>query len=254
MKAPSLALPIIGGIEEAPAVERPGEVLEFILGGKVKSDIDAAGPLEFVEKRLAEAQAELNRAKMPGTLCDRHNAADAKPGDAAFEADDHLVAEIGRDHGLAKARQVVAEFCGLMDPQEGNRGRGVKLELVDAVIGFQAGEAGPEQFHQGLAIVVRHRLLHGRYRSDDGAHGGCPARFLAEPRLQRIIVAAQLALVGAIDDAGDDPHRPEQHEDGGRRRGQRQCGRDPRSQAEVHGRGKGVLGCNRHGPEIAKVG
>src|SRR5213593_2366685 len=127
--------------------------------------------------------------------------ADAEPGDAAFETYDRLARLIGRDNRLAETREVVAKFLRLMDAQIGYRRRRVKLELVDAIVGFQGCKSGAEQSHQGVAVVARHRLLNRGDGRDDGAHRRGPAGLLAEPRLQRVVVAAQFALIGAIDDA-----------------------------------------------------
>ena len=132
---------------------------------------------------------------------DRNDAADTEPGDAAFETYDRLARLIGRDHRLAETREVVAKFLRLMDAQIGYRRRRVKLELVDAIVGFQGCKSGAEQSHQGVAVVARHRLLNRGDGRDDGAHRRGPAGLLAEPRLQRVVVAAQFALIGAIDDA-----------------------------------------------------
>ena len=167
----------------------------------------------------------------------------------ALEDEDRLALLIGRDHGLAEAREVVAEFLRLVDAQIGDcRGR-VKLELVDAVVGFECGKASTEQPHQRCAIAARHRFLHRGDGGDDGAHRGGAARFLAEPRLQRIIMAAQFALVGAIDDAGDDPHRPQQHEHRRAGRGEGKGRGDPRPQAQMEALGERVSGAG-HSVEI----
>ena len=228
---------VVGRIEEAPAVQRAAEQLEVAVGRKMKRDIDAAGALELVEERLAERQAELHRAEMLAGQRDRNDAADAEPGDAAFEADDRLAVLIGCDHRLAESREVVAEFLRLVDAQIGCRRRRVKLELIDAIVGFQRCKSGAEQRHQGIAVAARHRFLHRGNGRDHGAHRRGPAGLLAEPRLQRVVVAAQLAFIGAIDDARDDPHRTQQDEDRRSCRGQRQGGGDPgpEPQMEVSG-------------------
>jgi hypothetical protein len=122
--------------------------------GKVERDVDAAGALEFVKERLTEGQAELHRAQMLAGLRDRHHTADAEAGDAVLQTDDLLVFGIGDHHGLAEARQVVAEFCGLVHAKIGNRGCRVELKLVDAVVRLQRRKPRDEKADQGLAVVT----------------------------------------------------------------------------------------------------
>ena len=243
---------IVGRFEEAFAIQRSPEQFEFVFCGELECDVDAAGALELVEEGLGEGQAELDRAEMLAVECHRHHAANAEAGDAALEADDRLAVGIGGDHGLAKPGQVVAELGRLVDPQIGQRRRRVELKLVDAVVGFQYREARPEQFDQGSAVVARHRFLNRGHGRNHGAHGGGPARLLSQPRQQRIVVAAQFALIGAIDNAGNDPHRAKQDENGGSGRGQRQRRGDPRPQAETQSSGRLDFGCGGHPVWITK--
>ena len=224
---------IIVGCKEAAAGKRAAEDFEPIRAGDMERHVDAAGALELVEERLGEGQAEFDRAEMLAGLRHRHDAANAEAGDAALKSDNRLAIDIGRHHGLAEAGEIVAEFGGLMHAQIGDRGRNVELELIDAVVRLQRCEAGAEQLDQRVAIVARHRVLHRWDRSDHCAHRGGALGFLLQPRLQCIEMAAQLALVGAIDNAADHPHRSEQHDYRGHGRGQSERRRDPRGNAQI---------------------
>ncbi|MGY4434028.1 hypothetical protein ACVWWO_006505 [Bradyrhizobium sp. F1.13.1] len=124
------------------------------------------------------------------------------------------------------------KFSRLVYAQERGRGRHMELELFDAILRFGRGKHRPEQADQSVAILFGHRVLRRRYCGDDGAHGGGALGFLGNSRLERVVMTAKLALVGPVDDAGNDPHRPEHGEQGGRRRRHRQRNRDPHPEAE----------------------
>src|SRR5882757_7126449 len=111
---------IVGRVEEAAAAERAAEGLELVLVGEMERDVDAAGPLEFIEKGLAKTQAEFDRSQMLAGLRDRHHAANAQSGDAAFQPDNRLAFLVGGQHRLAKAGKIVAEFRRLVDPKIGD--------------------------------------------------------------------------------------------------------------------------------------
>ena len=97
----------------------------------------------------------------------------------------------------------------------------MELELLDAIVQLQGGEGRTEQPHQGFTIAASHRFLHRGHRGNDRAHRGRAMRLLIESRQQCVVVGAQFALVGPVDNAMDDPHRAKQHEGGGGGGGER---------------------------------
>ncbi len=165
------------GIEETRAAQRTAEGFEAVIPCEIERDVDAARALELVEEALSERQPELDSAEMFAFLCNRHDAANAEAGDAAFQADNGFHCRIGHDHGLAEAGQIIAELGRLMHPELGQSRWRMELKLVDAVVRLELGEARSEQLQQRVTIVTCDRVLHRRNGCYHGAHGRRPAGF-----------------------------------------------------------------------------
>ncbi len=196
---------ILGGCKERSATQRAAKSLERILVPQVKCHIDVPHLLELLEEGLSEGESELDGAELLVAKPDRHDTANAQPGDAAFQPQHGLAAGVGVNHRLAKTGQVVAELFRQMDTEERRGGRGVELKLLDAIGSLHGSKAGHEKLVERGAIALLHRLLHRRHRRHQRAHRRGTMGFLLQHRLQRVVMAAQFPLVGTIDDAVDDP-------------------------------------------------
>jgi hypothetical protein len=184
---------------ERGILESAGEALHAILVLHEECDIDAIALLEAVKKELAKGHAELKRADMLAVMQDRHHAAHAKPLDTEFQTLRRFLVVVRRHHRVTERRQVVAEPVRPVHAQERRGRRRMELHLHRAIILAQRLERRNEQLGQAVALAGRHRRLHlgdiGNQCAQRGGLGGLGT----DGGIDVFVVAAQFALLGALD-------------------------------------------------------